>query len=142
MHALSTSALLLLLAVSSASCGDNTPTAAPSDTPASTTEIYAGTLAPGGSGFYSFRVVNAGSVAVTLASLTTGAAGTPVSSPLRLELGVPDGEGCTVTTTIIVTPGLRAQLTLPLAANIYCVQLSDTGALTGPVSFGVRIVHS
>lgn len=98
-------------------------------------------MAPGGSGFFSFRVINPGVVSITLASLTASASGLPLSAPMAIGMGVPAGEGCAVTTSMTVTPGLRAQLMSQAGAHIYCVQLSDIGNLTTTVAFGVRIVH-
>lgn len=132
---------LLVAVVLSTGCGESTQTTAPSTAPTTTTEVYAGTLAPGRSGFYSFRVSNPGIVNVTLASLTSSASGNPVSAAMRIGLGIPAGDGCDVTTSVTTAPGLRAQLTSQAAANIYCVELADPGSLGLPVAFGVRIVH-
>jgi hypothetical protein len=131
---------LFVVMLTGAACGDSAPPTSPSAEPTTTTEVYVGTMAPGGSGFYSFRVVNPGSVSMTLASLTASS-GSPVAAAMQLGMGVPVGVGCAVTTSVTAAPGLRTQLTSQAGANIHCVQLSDLGNLTAPVAFGVRIVH-
>jgi hypothetical protein len=123
-----------------AACGDNSTTAPTPTTTLPTTEVYTGTLALKGSGFYSFNVLTAGSVNITFASLTD-ANGRTLNTPLTLGMGVPAGEGCGVTTSVTAPPSLSAQLTNMAGISTYCVQLSDAGALTAPANFGVRIVH-
>jgi hypothetical protein len=130
----------LVLTSFAAACGGDSPVTPTTTATTATTEVYSGTLAAGGAGFYSFNVLTAGSVSVTFASLTD-ANGRPFSAPLTVGLGVPAGEGCGVTTSVSASPGLSAQLSSMAAVSTYCVQLSDAGALTAPANFGVRIVH-
>jgi hypothetical protein len=133
--------LVLVLTAFAAACGSDDSTVAPTATTTTpTTEVYSGTLAAGGAGFYSFNVSTAGTVTVTFASLTD-ANGRPFLTPLTIGLGVPAGEGCSVTSSVTAPPGLSAQLSSMAALSTYCVQLSDAGALTAPANFGVRIVH-
>jgi hypothetical protein len=133
-------AAIFVLTVFAAACGGD-PTVTPTATATTpTTEVYSGTLAAGGTGFYSFNVLSAGTVSITFASLTD-ANGRPFLTPLSIGLGVPAGEGCAVTTSVIAPPGLSAQLSSMAAVSTYCVQLSDAGALSAPANFGVRIVH-
>jgi hypothetical protein len=134
--------LIAVLVVTSlaTACGDDSPIAPSTTTPTTTTEVYSGSLAAGGSGFYSFSVTAAGPVSLTFASLSD-ATGRTLNTPLTMGMGVPAGEGCGVTTSVTVPPGLSAQLTNPVSSSIYCVQLSDAGGLTAAVTFGVRIVH-
>jgi hypothetical protein len=133
---------VLVLTALAAACGDSpaTPTTTATTATTATTEVYSGRLAAGGAGFYSFNVLSAGSVSITFASLTD-ANGRPFNAPLTIGLGVPAGEGCGVTTSVLASPGLTAQLSSMAAISTYCVQLSDAGALTAPANFGVRIVH-
>ncbi len=133
--------LVCLVSLAGAACADSAPPTTPSTEPTTTTEVYVGTLSPGGSGFYSFRVLSPGSVSVTLASLTNAGTGATLTSPMQIGLGVPAEENCAVAASVTAGPSLTAQITRPLSANIHCVQLVDLGNLTAPAAFGVRIVH-
>lgn len=128
-----------------AGCGDSTTTTSPSTTTTTTTstELFSGTLAPKGSTFYSFTVVNAGTISVTLASTATAKIGPAISSRLTIGLGVPSGFGCAISSSVDTTAGLTAQLSAPnTPAGILCVNISDPGVLTGDTLFVVRIVHT
>ncbi|MGC4084880.1 MAG: hypothetical protein QM736_22895 [Vicinamibacterales bacterium] len=129
--------------LASIGCGDDSPTTPSTSTPTSSTELFTGTLSPGGSSFYSFTVTNAGTVSITLASLASSRVGLVLPSRLTIGLGVPNGFGCATTSTVDTAPGLTAQLTASGAKdNIYCVNLADPGVLTGDVLFVIRIVHT
>lgn len=136
--------LALTAALGAAACGDSTTTS-PSSTSSSTasTELFTGTLSPGGAAFYSFTVTTAGDVSITLASLSSGRIGPALTSRLSVGIGVPSGFGCTTTAAVDSAPGLTAQLAAAGASdNIYCVNVSDPGVLSGDVTFVVRIVHT
>ena len=131
---------LLLAAVTLAGCGSNAnPVAA--DAPATEgTEYFTGTLSAGGAASYAFTVVAEGAIHVTLTSVNTSAL-VPLSTPIRLGEGIPAGEGCAVTKSVTVRPALTTQLLDRLTPGIYCIEARDTGTLTGPVSFAIRIAH-
>lgn len=134
----------LLLSVAGAGCGSSTtsPTpVTPTQTPAapSITETFAGTLAVGGSRFYSFSVGQYGTVNVTLAQLT--GAFDPVTTTVVLGLGRPAGTGCGVATTATATPSDTPQASSTLDAGVYCVRISDTDVLTAPATFSITIAH-
>jgi hypothetical protein len=38
-------------------------------------------------------------------------------------------------------PGLTAQLSTATTATTYCVDIRNTGTLTGPADFTIRILH-
>jgi len=132
------------LALVAAACGKSSTTTSPSSTTTTpSTEYFSGTLSPTASSFYSFTVTNQGAVSITLASETTAKVGPAVSAAIALGLGVPNGFGCTVSSSADVTPGLNAQLSNPSnAAGIYCVSVADPGTLPSDVIFVVRIVHT
>ena len=139
-----TSALVAALGIAAAGCSS---TAAPSSTTTTTivstqAEAFTGSLDRQGSSFYSFNVTTAGNVGVTLASLTTGTPGPAVGTVMGIGIGVPSGTDCAVTDSLNVAPALTVQLTVSKAVGTYCVRVFDIGNLTGPVNFGVRIVHS
>jgi hypothetical protein len=131
-------------AAASAGCSGTTATT-PSDTTSTastSTDYFTGTLAQGGSAFYSFTVSSAGTAAVTLASTTAAKIGPAVPLTLRLGLGTPLGEACSTIRTIDTPPGLSAQLLNALGTGTYCVNVADIGNIRGSVLFAVRIVHS
>lgn len=137
---------LLALAVAAAltaACGDDSSTS-PTDTTSTsttTTITYTGTLDVGASRFYSFTNAAAGSVTAFLASVTATDGRAPLSTPLELGIGVPAGTGCATTTTQVVTPGLVSQMSVSLAAGVFCLRIADAGSLKTPVSFAVRFTH-
>lgn len=141
MKTLPTLVALVVLLTGAACGGDTAAPTTPSAALATTTEVYTGTMSPGGSGFYTFRVTSPGSVSITLASLIAAATGTTLSSTLHIGIGVPAGESCELAAAVTSAPSLTAQLTRAVSADLYCVRLSDLGNLTVPASFGVRIVH-
>jgi len=140
--------LLLLICTLSAAC-DNTVSgpsgtasaATAATTIAPSTESFEATLATGGSTFYSFTVSTAGSVAVTLASVVQVGRPAAVATPMRIGLGTPAGEGCTISDTVDASAALKPQLTVSQPAGIHCVSIADAGQLTGPAIVSVRFTH-
>ena len=141
--------LPLLLCALTAAC-DNT-ISGPSGTSSSgttatttiapSTESFEATLVPGGSTFYSFSVATAGSVAVTLASVVQVGRPAAVTTPMRIGLGTPAGEGCAVSDSVNASAALTPQLVVALTADIHCVSLADAGQLTAPAIVSVRFTH-
>jgi len=133
---------VLLLPLLIAACGDN-PTA-PDDTETATVSpsVFEGTLDLNRSNFYSFTVSQSGSITAYLASLTLVGHREALVVPVRLGVGVPKGEGCGVTQSVDTSPALVTQLTLTLGAGIYCINISDIGALPGAAVFSIRFLHS
>jgi hypothetical protein len=128
----------------SAACGvacSNDATSPSTSVPSSTTEVFASIVDRGGSTFYSFTVNNLGVARITLASVSQGVIGTALPVALRLGFGVPRGTGCALTSAVTVSSALTAQFVEAVTPDIYCVQLSDVGNLTGQVNFTIRIIH-
>ena len=139
-----TSLLALFLSVwLTAGCADSASTTSPTPTTATTsTEIFAGTLDPGGSSFYSFSVTQGGVVTVNLASLTTGSSvRTTSAAVVGLGIGIPSGTDCAVSTSTETSAALAAQMTNERTAGTYCVRVHDVGQLEVPLNFAIRIVH-
>ena len=134
---------IALLAAVMAACGDDTATSpTDTDTTATTTSVtYTGTIDVGGSRFYSFTNTAAGSVTAFLASVTAPDTRLPVSAPLEIGVGVPAATDCATTTAQIVSPSLASQMTVSLAAGVFCLRVADAGELKGPVTFAVRFIH-
>lgn len=127
-------------------CGkDDSPTS-PTDTSSSSTvasptitEDFVGTLPVGGARFYSFTVVENGTVNLTLTSV--GGANVPSTLWVGLGVGVPDAEECSTSTAVNVQAGSTAQVTGTYAPGIYCARVADIGNLAAPASFAVTIAH-
>jgi hypothetical protein len=108
-----------------------------------TTELFAGRVPVGGASFYSFSVVENGTVNVTLADV--GGANVPSTVWLGLGIGTPTGEDCTTATTIntasSTAAGATVQLTGTYAPGVYCVRVWDIGNLVAAAAFNVTIAH-
>ena len=141
--------LLAAAALSVSACDDKSSTAtSPSSTDTTTTttvsaptttELFAGRVAVGGSTFYSFTVVQNGTVNVSLADV--GGANVPSTVWLGLGIGTPSAEDCTTATTVNTAAGSAAQLTGTYAPGVYCVRVWDIGNLVAVAAFNVTIAH-
>ena len=133
--------MIAALAALAAACGDDASPTEPTDTTSSTAVTYTGTLDAGGSRFYSFTNAAAGSVTALLASVIAADTRLPVTVPLELGVGIPAGTDCAMTTTQIVSPALVSQMSVSLAAGVFCLRVADAGELRARVSFAVRFSH-
>lgn len=125
--------VLAALALLASACGSGNTSTAPSTTTI-TSENWSGVLAPGGASSRSFSVTNAGTITITMnqAGATVG-----------LGVGLPrvTGGGCRVGVQVITGASSTPQISTPADAGQYCVQVFDTGTLTDPVPFNVKIDH-
>jgi hypothetical protein len=135
--------LLLAAAVCAAACDEppNAPTTPTLTVLTPIAEVWAGTLAVGSTRFYSFTVAQAGTVTVTLASLTSAPGTASPETILELGFGVPAGTGCALHQLVTARPALIPQMTRSANQGIYCVQVRDPGSLTKDMGFAIRIVH-
>jgi hypothetical protein len=133
----------LLLALLAAGCDKTStePSSTSTTTPTRITESFETTMSRGESMFYSFTVGSAGTVNVTLASVVQQGRTAALSTPLRIGLGTPEGEGCTVTDSVEATPALTPQLSVTMTAGIHCVSVADIGQTAGTVIAAVRFSH-
>jgi hypothetical protein len=121
-------------------CGGSSTTPSTTTTSTGSFDTFSSLLGVQGASFYSFTVATAGTVSLSLASMTPANAVGPASTSLvRLGLGVPLGTGCSVTTSVDTAPGLTTQLTASVSPDIYCANLSDIGNLSTPMNFTIRI---
>ena len=113
----------------------NSPTTPSPSTP--TTDTFNGTLTPNGSIVFTFSVATAGSVAITLTSVSPATTG-------ALGLGVgPSGNGnCTIanSTSGAIAAG-NPQLSAMENPGSYCVKVSDPGNLTTTSTVTVTVAH-
>lgn len=131
---------VLVLALLAAGCGGASTPTAPTATAFSSTELFSGSLSARGSSFYSFSVAQAGTVSLTLTTLSTSRFA-PSAVAVGLGVGFPAGDGCSLSNSVNATPALTAQLVDTLQPGVHCVEIRDIGTLTGPMGFTVRIVH-
>ena len=144
--------LLLAGALTVSGCDDSSTATSPTDTSSSstttvasptTTEVFAGRVLVGGSTFYSFTVVENGTVNVALADV--GGANVPATVWLGLGIGTPSGEDCpassTINTASTTTTGSTVHLTGTYAPGVYCVRVWDIGNLVAMAAFNVTIAH-
>src|SRR5207253_5096762 len=111
-------------------------TPAPIADPTST-ENFSGTLAVGGTNFYSFIIVQNGTVNITLLSIS--GSGVPSTAQVGLAIGNPAGTSCTTLAMATTGAGSAVQLTGTYAPNLYCVKIYDVGNLIAPVTFAITI---
>ncbi len=130
-------------------CDDNTTTTTPTspDTTAAIPagfQTFGGTLAVQGSSLFTFDITTAGTVNVTLTSVSTSNTTPLPQTVLGIAYGTPstDLTTCNVTISKSTAPGLATQMTTQGAKGAACVVVSDVGQLTGPVTFVVRVAHS
>lgn len=104
------------------------------------TQTFAGTLAPGGSHFYSIVVTQQGPVSLMLAAVQAPG-GAALTTPVGIGIGVPEGTGCPRRMSLTTQPGLAAQLTTTLNPGTYCAAVYDVGTVSSTVNFAMRITY-
>ena len=128
---------LLALTVMAAGCNLFNNSDAP-DTAAITTDTFNGPLAQNSSIVFGFKVTTAGTVSVTLTSVTPA-----TSATLGLGVGTSsNGTTCSLTnSTSAAVAGSAAQLTTTLGPGPYCVKVYDEGHLTAASSVALSVAH-
>jgi hypothetical protein len=126
--------LLVALPLVCAACSSN-DTAAP--TPA-ITDTFNGTVAVGGSDFHNVTVNSEGQIDVTLTS-----AGPPSTIVEGLAVGTPSGTACSPIQGASKNTGAGsgAQISGTVTAGVLCVQVSDIGNQTAPITYTLTVVH-
>jgi hypothetical protein len=104
-------------------------------------DLFSGTLPRGGLRSFAFTAPSSSAVSAMLASLATSASPSAADLRVGLGLGVPQGTGCAIRESLVTGPALTAQLRGLVPPGIHCVAIYDTGTLTEPVSFAIRITH-
>jgi hypothetical protein len=132
-------AVWLAAALIGVGCTKDPALTQPSTNGAVAIESFVGSLAVGGSAFYSFTVPQQGSVTLTLLSLTVG--GTPSDLSVSIGLGTPSGTVCRTTTAAPATAGITPQVNTPVVPSVYCVNVADSGSLTAAANFAVNITR-
>src|SRR5512134_2563759 len=103
------------------------------------TETFSGTLQPSGEAFYSFSMSVAGTVSLTLVSMTGPAV--PGDAMFPIGIGMPVGTGCTAGVDAAVQPGASPQYRETKEIGVYCVRIADNARLGAPATFALNITH-
>jgi hypothetical protein len=136
------SLLILASVMAMSACGNpfgdlfgGNPNSPSKDTP--TTDTFNGSLAQGGSLTFTFSVGTAGSVAVTLTSVSP-----PTTNPLALGVGPVSDGNCTISnsTSGAIASG-NAQLSATQDKGNYCVKVTDSGSLATTSAITVTVSH-
>jgi hypothetical protein len=129
---------LLAVVMSVAACTNPFSGLSASPTTTPTTDTFNGPLVQNGSIVFTFTVTTAGSVGVTLMSVSPS-----TTSALGLGVGPSTNGTCSVTnSTSAAVAGSTAQLTATENPGTYCVKVSDLGNLTTASTVTVTVAHS
>jgi hypothetical protein len=130
--------LLLAVLMNSAACTNPFSSSSAPSTATPATDTFNGSLAQNGSIIFTFTVTTAGSVGVTLASVSPS-----TTNPLGLGVGPSSNGTCLVTnSTSAAVAGSTAQLTATENPGTYCVKVFDPGYLTTTSTVTVTVAHS
>jgi hypothetical protein len=122
---------VLLVASLGLACGDNTTS--PTSTTTPTTDTFGPTtLYPAGADLETVNV-SPGTISATLTSTT------PPNVVLGFGIGLKSGNTCYLSASVNGQTG--AQLSLPVDAGMYCIEVYDNGTLTDKVQFVLTITH-
>jgi hypothetical protein len=128
-------ALILTAAVAFAACGDDPVVTAPTETPVSLTEPFAGRLTINGAATHLFTTQRAGNASATITSLSPDSA-----AVISLSLGTWNGSSCQI---IIAKDDAttNAGVIGTASAGSFCVRLLDVGKLTAPTDYEITVTH-
>jgi hypothetical protein len=101
------------------------------------TQVFAGTLQPNATTFYSFTTTQTGTISFQLTKVQRNGADVPES--LTIGLGGPRQTDCSLTSQVTAAAGSDLLLSGSQTKGTYCVRVWDAGVLTGPVAFSVNI---
>ena len=131
-------AIAIVAAAASGACNLLSDITSPSSptAPAASTETFSGTVSVQGTSRSTFTTTQAGTVNVTLATMSPGVA-------MGLGIGTPNGTtACTLTSSnTSALAGSTPQLTVTEQPGSYCVSVYDVGNLTGNATFTVTVAH-
>ena len=108
-----------------------------SSNPTAATDTFASFLAIGGSSAHTFPVSNSGSIIVTLTGVIP-------SFSIGVGIGIPGSPtpSCILSSSLTTIAGTAPQISVPVDAGTYCVEVYDAGMLSDPgVSFSLTIAH-
>jgi hypothetical protein len=105
-------------------------------TGSTTTETVSSVLSDRGFTSHAFASSEGGTIRVTLTSVG------PPAVPIGLGIGIFGSQvPCPLSTSVTTGPGSQPQVSANVDRGGYCVQVFDTGTLTGPVPFSLTITR-
>jgi hypothetical protein len=129
--------LVLAVALTSASCGDDDSTTSPtSPTPVYVTDTFSGTLATGETARHTFTAKTGGSIQIAVTAMAPDATLT-----MGIGLGTWDGTACSVvlqTSAATLNSAFSASAT---SAGNYCVTFFDVGNVATTTDYTLSVVH-
>jgi hypothetical protein len=130
---------MALLAAAACQTNNDSNATLPTTPAPVTTERFADTLDIKGRKTHDFTITLSGG----LLTVTLTAAGPPANIVMGLAVGTSDGTACTILTngTTNTAAGANPQLSGTLNGGRYCVQVSDIGNQTAPVTYAVTVTH-
>lgn len=135
----STVALVVGLALAAAGCGDDSTPTSPTTSPNSVTETFSGTLSANGAASHVFSATGAGTVTLTLTSVSLESGATP--PVVGISLGGVNSLACTA----VVSKDQARQgdsVAGTTAGGTLCARVFDAyGVVTDPVSYTLTVVH-
>jgi hypothetical protein len=130
---------MALLGAGACQTGDNSNVTLPTTPAPVLTERFAGTLDVKAKAIGDFTIKLSGG----LLTVTLTAAGPPANIVMGLAVGTFDGTTCTILSngSTNTAAGANPQLSGTLNGGRYCVQVSDIGNQTAPVTYAVTVTH-
>ena len=139
---------VLLVAIAGSACDDNadatTDPGTTTPTDFTVTETFNGTLFKNGAASYSFSIQRAGTITVTLKSLTDTVNSTLPAPNVGMSLGSWDGTACSVQTGIFTdAASVNASIAGTVnGAGTLCARVYDpANYITNPVSYTISVTH-
>lgn len=127
---------LLLAALMTAGCADDTPGPTPTPPPPpTTTDTFTGTLNVNGAFTFPFAVVAIGSMTLTLTTISDN------TVTVSISLGTWNGITCQVLLANDQAVQGAVVTGVPGGVGSYCARISDVGKLTDSVTFELTVVH-
>jgi len=130
-------ALLLGALLSTAACGDDAATTAPTPPPAVTvTETFSGSINRNGAATHTFLAQGSGTVTVTLATLSPEG-----TDAIGLSLGTWNGTACQL--IIANTAAAQGAIVIGVASSAgnLCIFVQDVGKVADAASYEITVVH-
>jgi hypothetical protein len=129
----------LVLALMGTGCDNSGSDTAPTPAAPQTTDMFSGSVDPGGLAYHPFTVTRQGEVDITLTT-----AGPPPTITMGLGVGIPSGTTCQLSISggsVQAQAGTMPQLVGTAAAGDLCVAVYDIGNQSAAVNYTVTVAH-
>jgi len=130
--------LLASLALTAGACSDNTPPPTTPTPPEITEPLWSGTLTVNGAAITHFTATDVGTVTAILQALEPN---NNATLSVGLDLGTWSGTSCTIKIANANVGLGSGAVGFANGAGELCARVYDSGKLTEPVAFSVKITH-